>query len=632
MEQPPVKNFPGEFLMEKIKSFFRENLKKILIICACFVALLFTVIVFVLFVKGLNPSNNRILVYAKDGRSVIRIKDKERILSDTGAAGFRCDEKNKRVFFRVASASSQDLYDLYYVENRNGEITKPKLIDFGIKENFSVSDGKVYYLKINEHSRTSDGCVCDVSENKISVFSDNVSEIITLRDSERFYFTKMHSLNKVLYSFDNGEPKEVCRDLLVCKAYNDCERPHIIYEKKSASDSSLIALYVAYFDALPQLISDSAVKVMLDEYEAGGNLYYMSGTQESIMWTSVISDNFALNDEKLQKPQRSAFSPFFSDSSDYNEKSDEYNKKLARDEIRDALNQNLKNGSINVPLYTVFSYNANGSTTVAVNVDPSRIYSYSHFGQPKLVYERTRISSSDTDVSALAVIAESGEIENIVEYAESVIKKSVKSYGISLAVGSETDNKGYVCYPLSEYTASGTQFVFSADGSRLFAFIKGKESDKLNIYTNSLGTSMKPDESEAISTDISAYKIKDDSVIYMKTDAGKGSGDVFVFNESGNTRLSGGAGAFFLDSDKNIIVLKNYKSDENFSTVDLYLCNNGVEKLIGSNVIESSYIFEKNGYAAFICNTDSGRRVLCTSCKGKTVEISDNVSDILLFV
>lgn len=194
--------------MEKIRLFFQGNLKKILIICACAVVVLFGIIMSFLLIKGLNPSNNRILVYKKDGKSIVRIEDKERIISDIGAIDFKADEKNKRVFFRVSSASSQELYDLYYVENKNGDIIKPKLIDFGIKENYSVSNGKVYYLKVNPQSRTSDGCVCDVSENKISVFSDNVNEIITLKDSEQFYFTKMHSSNKVLYSFNNGTPKE----------------------------------------------------------------------------------------------------------------------------------------------------------------------------------------------------------------------------------------------------------------------------------------------------------------------------------------------------------------------------------------------------------------------------------------
>lgn len=618
--------------MEKIKLFFQENLKKVLIICASAVALLFVIIMSVFLIKGLNPSNNRVLVYKKDGKSIVRIKDKERIITDIGATDFRCDEKNKRVFFKVTSASSQELYDLYYVENKNGEIKKPKLIDFGIKENYSVSDGKVFYLKVNTQNHTSDGCVCDVSENKISVFSDNVCEIFTLKDSEQFYFTKMHSSNKALYSFNNGEPKEECRDLILCNVYNECERPHIIFEKKSAIDSSLIALYIAYYDSLPQLISDSAMNVMLDEYEAGGNLYYMSGTQESILWTNVISDQYAESDLTVTKPQLNIFSSFFGFNSEYTEKLKEYNDKLTRDEIRQALNQKLEKGSLNVPAYTVFAYNDNGSTTVAVDIDPSKIYSYSHFGQPKLIFERTQISASDTDMSALVAMAENSKIEEVVAYADDVIKKSVKSYGISLAVGGENDESSFICYPLSEYVAGVTQFSFSADGNRLFAFMKGAQSDRLNMFTNTLGISMKPSDVKSIGTDITAYKIKGDSVVYMKTDTNGGSGDVFVYNENGSSKLSDDAGAFFIDSNMNIIVLKNYKSDAEFSTVDLYLCNNGEESLICNNVIESSYVFEKNGYSAFICNNESGKKVLCTSCNGKIAEISDNVSEILLFV
>lgn len=420
--------------------------------------------------------------------------------------------------------------------------------------------------------------------------------------------------------------------MILCKAYNDCERPHIIFEKKSAIDASLVALYIAYYDSLPELISDSAMNVMLDEYEAGGNLYYMSGTQQSVLWTSVIADQYASTDLTVTKPQRSFLSPFFGYSTDYFEKLKEYNDKLTRDEIRQALNQKLESGSLNVPAYTVFAYNDRGSTTVAADIDPSKIYSYSHFGMPKLIFERTQVTPSDTDMSALVVMAESSTIDEVVAYADDIIKKSVKSYGISLAVSSENYGSDFMCYPLSEYTAGVTQFTFSSDGNRLFAFMKGSESDKLNMYTNSLGVSMKPSDGESIGTDIIAYKISDDSVIYMKADMNKGSGDVFIYNESGNSKLSDNAGAFLVDSNKNIIVFKNYKSDVEFSTVDLFLCNNGEEKLIAKNVIEASYFFEKNGYAAFIYNNESKKRLLCISCNGKAVEISDNVSEILLFV
>lgn len=619
--------------MEKFKLFFRGNLKKILIVVASSVALLFIIIITVLGLKSLNPLNNRILVYRKDGKCIVRIKDEERVISDSGATDFRCDEKNKRVFFRVTSASSQDLYDLYYVENKNGEIKKPKLIDFGVKENYSVLNGRVYYLKANDRDNTFDGCFCDISKNNISVFSDNVSEIYILRDSEQFYFTKMHSDCKVLYSFNEGEPKEICRDLILCNCYNNCDRPHLVFEKKSATDNSLISLYIAYYDSLPQLICDSAVSVMLDEYESGGNLYYMTGAQETVLWTSVFSDQYASIDKDITKPQRSSLFPIFDFFSDYNRKMKEYNDKLLRDEVRETLNQYFTDsGSYSVPAYTVFAFNENGSSTVAVNVDPNRIFSFSHFGHPKLVYERTKLDAGDNDISALVTIAEQNGIDEVITYASSVIKDSFKSYGIYLAVGVENNYDGFLNYSLPEYSASGTQFIFSSDGNRLFAYITGNESDSQSLYSNLLGDSMKPGKVEPVNTDVSAYKGKDDSVIYMKSDINNKCGDVFYFNGDGNSKLSSNACAFFVDSDNNIIVLKNYKAENSVSTVDLYLCNDSNENLISENVIESSYIFEKNGYSAFICNKENNKRMLCLNCKGKTIEISENVSEIILFV
>ena len=124
-----------------------------------------------------NPENNRIIVYSKNNNNIIRIDDKEKVISLEGSSGFKCDDANSRVFFTTESGYSEGLYDLYYVEIEKGEITDPKLIDYAVEKNFNVSSGKVYYLKFNNKNSANDGCVCNIDENRIEIFSQNVEEI-----------------------------------------------------------------------------------------------------------------------------------------------------------------------------------------------------------------------------------------------------------------------------------------------------------------------------------------------------------------------------------------------------------------------------------------------------------------------
>ncbi len=614
--------------MEKAKNFFSRNYKKIIIIASAAVVLIFAAVMIFLAVKGFSAANKRITVYKKDGKCVVRINDKEKIIADPAAADFKCDEENKRVYFLAGSAKSQELYDLYYVEIKKGEIIEPRLIDYGIEKEYYVASGNVYYLKFNSQNNTDDGCICSISDNKIETFSQNVKSVIALENSNEIYFTKMHSDTKVLYRYSNGTPTELCRDVTVVQGFNNGDKPHIIYEKPSAVNDSLRELYIAYSGSEPELICDSANKVMLDEYKAGGNLYYFTSASESISWSYVIADAYEETDKTITKPKRTDFFSFFGISTEYNEKLRAYQDKLVRDEIREALNETMEAGTFNAPVFTVYAYNSEGTFKVAENVDPGRVYTVSSFGEPKLVYESTNIFPSTTDMTELVAIAQKSTMDEVIDFAKSVVNNSIKSNGMALAACGES---GCVSYPLTEYNNTKTVFSFSTEGDRLYALVKGAQAGRLSLYTNVLDAAQKPSDGVSVDTDVSAYKLNEDSIIYFKSDTGRGTGDVFSYNGKENTKLSNNAGTFTLDNDKNIIILKNYCDENDAPTVDLYTYKDGEEQLIGECVAESGYDFDKNGNAAFIRCGENGERKLCISCSGKVTEIADSVSEILLF-
>ena len=49
--------------------------------------------------------------------------------------------------------------------------------------------------------------------------------------------------------------------------------------------------------------------------------------------------------------------------------------------------------------------------------------------------------------------------------------------------------------------------------------------------------------------------------MYLKSDIGKGTGDVFAYNGEKSVKLANAANAFQLEKGDNIVILKNYDSN-----------------------------------------------------------------------
>ena len=80
------------------------KLKFILISVAVLIAVLGSVAVITQFINSLRPENNSTVVYRSGGEITVRINGKEKIITDLSAANFKCDEKNGRVIYTVASS------------------------------------------------------------------------------------------------------------------------------------------------------------------------------------------------------------------------------------------------------------------------------------------------------------------------------------------------------------------------------------------------------------------------------------------------------------------------------------------------------------------------------------------------
>lgn len=615
--------------MKELLAKLRANIKIVIAALAALVVIICAVVVITQVVGSKSAQNTVTAVYKREGKSVVRIAGQELVIDDTTADDFACDKEHGRVFYRVNSASSDSLYDLCYVELKKGEITAPRIIDYGVEKDYGVSNGKVYYRKFNRSIGADDGCVCDPGDKKISTFAENVSTVYTLDGASEIYFIKMHGDTRVLYRFDGEQPTEAARNVVGVYTYNGVDKPHIIFEKKSQTVNGATEIYIAEAGGQPALICDNAVSVMYDNYRPGGNLYYFTSSDESVSWSYVISDNYEESDKSVTRPRRTDFFSFFGVSADYNKALREYQDKLIRDEIRAALNECVANGDFSVPAFTAFAYTPNGVLKVADDVDPTRVYSVAANGEPKIIFESMKVLSGETAMDTLVDIAQRSNMSEVIKYAKSIVTDSVVSDGMTVAanIGGSP-----VSHPLAGYDKSKTLFSFSEDGSRIFALVRDNAGERLSLFTNSIDPSGAPSSEVGVDTGISSYRFTEDSVVYLKSDIGKGTGDVFAYNGEKSVKLANAANAFQLEKGDNIVILKNYDSNASDPTADLYVYEDGKEKQVASNVSTDSLICSQDGVLGYISVDDSGLRSFGIYGGSEAVTASSGVSEILLLV
>lgn len=587
------------------------------------VALIALIIICVTFFNNGKSVNNHIIVYKNINGYNIRIGKLETVISDPSASDFKCDQKNNRVFYTVSSSVSDGLYDLYYIEKNRSELTKPKIIDNGINDDYIFNSGKIFYLKKNQQAGADEAFCCDFSDSTIKSFSSNVESIYPLNDSDTVFFIKLHGNERVLYKFSNESPIEVCRNVSEIHLYNNTETPHIFYEKHSQIYNGMTELYRIDKQGAPELICDNTYEAMYDEYSGDGNLYYFTSSKENISWSYVIADAYEQTDKTITRPKRDSFLSILGISVEYNEKLREYQDKLVRDEIREALNESVEKGDFSAPVYTAYAYNSDGSHKIAENINPDNVFATSHFGQPRIIFDCSEIVKSTTDMSTLVDIAQRSSMTEVIEYARSVIDNSIKSVGIKIAGCNENECFDYA---LEGYDKENTTFSFSQNGNRIFAVVRDAAGERLKLYSSLLGSDLKPSQKNNINNGISSYYFIDNSIVYFKADIGKNTGDVYIFSGEENVKLSNAANALKVENNK-IVILKDYNEKDIPPTADYYIIDDSQESLLAENVIAESFVMNKVGEASFVLSDKS----LCIYSNGKNTQIVDDASEILLF-
>lgn len=612
----------------KFRSSKAVRITVVALAAAMLAAVSFFIVTFLL--KNVKTGAFALAYYNENGAPIINLDGRTLEIEDKTASGFCYDEKNGRMYYTVASSYSSGTFDLYYTEVKAaGGLTEPKLVDYGIREPYYMSLGgkMLYYTKVNAAGNAVEGCAFDTSKKKITSFAQNVEALYVPENTGEVYFTRLHGENRVLYRYpasgSENAPEELSRNVTTVKLFDSVEAPQLFFETAAAQGVSS-QLSVVYPGERPLLVCENAARVLYDDYEADGNLYYFVGDREELSWRQVISDDLSEEDSQLKEPQKSDFFSIFGISFGYSAAKAEYEKKLERDEIRGALDAAFANGSFGAPVYDAYVYNDGGSVKLVDSVNPDEVMAVSGSGEPKIIFESTKVASTDLDISALQLVCDNSGVDSAVEYASEALSGSVVRNGLKIAV--------YYEGAVSDYEFNGpsgsADILFSQDGKRVFAFLGGEASGCVSVYSSELTEELKPQTLESVDTNVSSYRLDGGSLTYLKLEAGKNYGDVYGFSGGEKVKLSNAAYAFSVREEQGVLSLKNYSGSGEKMKADYYCCTESGEKQVEAGVLVNSVTTGESGTTAFLC--PDGKKTALEICVGdKTEKVCENAAQIL---
>ncbi len=572
------------------------------------------------FVAGRVSTQDYTVVYSTGNKTVIDIGGNTLEIDATGAGGFLYDGNRRRMYYTVDSAYRNETFDLYYTElDLSGKLCKPKLVDYGIESGYSSCDASNYlcYTKQSESGDALEGCSFDVENRRITVFSSSVKALYVPEYSQEIYFTRLHSDESVLYRYTMGSkaPEQISRNVVNVHLFDTRENTCLFFESATRG-AQTVGLNVVHAGERPVLICDAAVKADYDLYTAGGNLYYYTGSGEDASWRQVISDSLYESDSVLAEPKEQDYFSFFGISLGYSKAKLEYSQKLKRDEIRQALDVAFASGNLGAPVYDVYVYNSECNKKLCSGIDPESVISSAPVGEPKLIFESKEVKESELDVASLQDIYNEEGINAAVEYAGKAVNDSVVGGDVMLAVY----YSGTVgVYPVEGF-AGDTDFSFSPDGERVFAFSRESAGESLSVYSSTFSRQRELQKPRNVDSGVSSYKVDSSGLTYLKLEDGKNYGSVFTYKQGERRELSGQSYAFISDEGENVLSLKNYSSTGEGLTADYYYCTAKGEKLVAENVFIESVMHSENGRFAFLTSENGSTAAkICENGKCFTV-------------
>ncbi|MBQ8227616.1 MAG: hypothetical protein IJZ88_01240 [Clostridia bacterium] len=576
-------------------------------------------------------SYGAVAVYEKNSAVNVLLENKD-ILQLENVAQIELSDNGKVLTYSQDTDSKTGKYDIRVIDftKRNSVKNKGSVIVSGIDEDWYMekSGSFIYYQREENGSRKYYAYSTQSRETEMIVA--DASEYFVPPEGDIVYYTRERSGTIMLYRSRFGEEPESLGDVSNVKAISDSETLEIFYTLPESDMAS--TLYKISGNGQPIKISENVTEVYLEEYVPGGNLYYFIKNKAKLNWNDFIDDAYQDIDATTQKPDKGDYLKtvgfFFKrtklDEQAYNSAMAEYNKKLLRDEIRNALNE-LDLGLAVPAEYKVKVYDGTLSKELAGSVKLENLIAFSATGAPRIIFETSGIDSQKrTDMDSLYEIAESKTVGDAIDY---VINTLNDNYEISEGYKySWYDGSKVTSYDFEPDGNAYADFTF-LDRNRILTSVLSGETVS-NLYVNTVGDKTISD-AVLISDNVLSFEVKDGNVYFTKLN--KNHADLYVYTADGKVNLINQNNIQFIVTDSNnVIAFSGVYKNGGLADTELAFYTNGASKKIDSDVSfkyfsvdEESFAYIKNYQTAAASDSESasgGELIVYHQGKAKSID------------
>ena len=589
-------------------------------IIVVFAAAATAALIFLMSGKNKIPvADSQAIVYkSTDGGTYLSAYGKKHKLTISDDSSVLLTSDGEYLIYTTASAKVSRKYDLYLCSIKNSSNAKKgaKLLDYGVEKEFRYNNGTLYYSKQNPDNLSVMTTAYDIKKNKKSDIDFAIKELFLPENGDSIYYLKQLPNSQSLYVYSSSDgSRELVKNAANIHFYDNGENCEILFETESYNEGEA-ELFSVSSGKNPVQIATMVSSVLYDSYSPGGNLYYFVKKESPASWRDIIDDDMAQDDELIKEPNRNDYTFIFGFSIQYQLDMSKYNRKVLRDKIRQALDEQIKDDSFTQG-YNLYARTADGSKKIAENVVPDEVFAVSASGEPAAVFYMTELSDSTVRMSDLDSQLGSSSVESVVETAVSAVKACIKKTGYLYA-----DTHSTQPVKLDAYNGKKAEFIISGD--KLFVKSFDASNDTFLLFRHTV-TNGVVSAAEMLDASIKACNIIGADVWYRRSVTGSSLCDLYKYSTE-KEKIDGDVASFVELPDGSVLIVKNFVSSSDGEIADLYLYDGKKTSLVAEKVELKNMKYSDKGISFIRSGGD-----LCIYSKNKLAIIDGGAYNIIAY-
>lgn len=577
-------------------------------------------LIFLLSGKNNVPkADSQAIVYkATDGGTYLSAYGQKHKLTISDDSSVLLTSDGEYLIYTTASAKVSQKYDLYMCSIKSSSKAKKeaKLLDYGVEKSFKYNDGILYYSKQNPDNLAVMTTAYDLKKNKKSDIDFAIKELFLPSSGDVLYYIKQLSDSQSLYIYSASEgSKELVKNAANIHFYDDGKNCELLFETGSYKEGES-ELFSVSPGKNPVQTATTVSSVLYDLYSPGGNLYYFVKKESAAGWRDIIDDDMAKDDELIKAPNRNDYTFIFGFSIQYQLDMTKYNRKVSRDKIRQALDEQIKDDTFRQG-YNLYARTADGSKKIAENVVPTEVFAVSASGEPSAVFYMTEITDSTVRMSDLDAQLASSSVESVTETAVATVKACTKKTDFLFA---DTHSSSPV--KLDAYDGKKAEFII--EGDRLFVKSFDGSGDMFSLFKHTLSNGV-VSAAEMLDTGVKACSIIGSDMWYRRSVSGSSLCDLYKYSAE-KEKIDGDVASFARMSDGSVLIVKNFVSSPDGDIADLYLYDGKKTAPVSEKAELKNMKYSDKGIAFIRSGGD-----LCIYSKNKLAIIDSDAYNIIAY-